>query len=797
MSTPHPTPATPHATPPGRLILATDLDGTFLAGEDQARMRLYRLVARHPGIQLVFVTGRGLEAVMPLLADPTLPDPDYVICDVGATVVEGASLRPVEPLQSDIDQRWPGEQAVASVMSRFQALVRQEVPQERRCSYFCDEDALSPGLTAAAEELGCEVLFSASRYLDILPAGVSKGSTLEAFAARLGIPKEHVLVAGDTLNDLSMYEHGFLGVCVGESEPGLLARTTGLHNVLHAQAPGCGGILEAIGHFGFLHRNDEHLKPIAKPLRGKADLVMVYHRLPYEETMVDGQKVRRRPVSPNGIIPTLLSFFGEGREGSWVAWSVHDAKQGKFEPRTTVDPERYPNLVAARVPLSKSEVDVFYKRFSKEAFWPMLHTFWERARFREEDWRVFLQVNRKFAEAAAGEAAEGATVWIHDYNLWMVPAVLRELRPDVRIAFFHHTYFPSADVFNVVPWRREILGSLLACDYIGFHIPRQVENFVDVVRGAMPAEVLERTGCAPRFLTYGCAVGLDQMSTCIEVGGRRVHLGAHPVGLDVGRIKRLLDQHQTRERIEALAAELEGQRLILSVERLDYTKGVLEKLQAYERLLERHPDLHGKTTLITICVPAAKEMTVYRQLQTQIEQAVGRINGRFSRVGWTPVQFFFRPVPFEQLLAYYAAADIMWITPLRDGLNLVAKEFVAVQGMTRRYGVLVLSEFAGAAAELKGALLTNPHDPEDLVAGILRATAMPRSEARSRLRQLFEIVRHHHVQRWGDEFLEAVAAAADHRKASTQATVSKVTPIPDQRTSAETGGAAARSVAAS
>ena len=793
-----PLPCSPHASPPGRLVLATDLDGTFLAGDDGARMRLYRLVARHPDVTLIWVTGRGLEAVMPLLGDPTLPQPDYVICDVGATVVDGSDLLPVEPLQSAIDQRWPGEQAVAQMMADFPGVVRQEVPQERRCSYFCAQDAVTPGIAEAAARQGCEVLFSASRYLDILPAGVSKGSTLENLVAHLGIAREHVLVAGDTLNDLSMYRHGFLGVCVGQSELSLLENTTGLENVLHARGPGCEGILEAIGHFGFLRQDDPHLEPGPAPRRGRADLVMVYHRLPYEEVMVDGKPLRRRPSSPNGIIPTLLSFFADGREGSWVAWSVHEARQGKFEPHTTVDPDRYPNLLAARVPLGKSEVDIFYKRFSKEAFWPMLHTFWERARFREDDWKVFLAVNRKFAEAAAAEAAEGATVWIHDYNLWMVPAALRELRPDLRIAFFHHTYFPSADVFNVVPWRREILGSLLACDYVGFHIPRQVENFVDVVRGAMPVDVVDKVACAPRFLTYGCAVGLDAMSTCIEVAGRQVHLGAHPVGLDVGRIRDLVASERGRERIEALKAGLGGRQLLLAVERLDYTKGILEKLQAYERLLEGSPELHGQVTLITICVPAAREMTIYRQLQTQIEQAVGRINGRFSRVGWTPVQFFFRPVPFEELVAYYAAAEVMWITPLRDGLNLVAKEYAAVQGITRGYGRLVLSEFAGAAAELKGALLTNPHDPADLLSVIRRAIELPRPEARARLRQMFEIVRHHDVQRWGREFLQAVDAAAGgaQRKASTSSTVRTTTTAAPQRTSTGTAGARERATTA-
>ncbi len=756
------------------MLLATDLDGTFLAGDPERRHQLYQLISLHPDIDLVFVTGRGIESVMPLLSDPTIPQPDYIICDVGATVVDGTHLQPVQPLQSVIEQNWPGEHPVQAAMNDMPGLIRQEVPQERRCSYFCSSEAVTDQIYDLAEELDCDVLYSSGRYLDFLPRGVNKGSTLKALIDYLGIDRESVLVAGDTLNDLSMYQNDFLGVCVGRSEAGLLEATADLASVFHASEAGCGGILEAVTHFNFL--SDKGIAAEVRNLHepGQSDLVIVYHRLPFEEFLESDHVKERSPKSPNGIIPTLMSFFADGKKGSWIAWSTFNDSFKGFKQRSKVDQELYPNLTASKVCLSQEEVDIFYKKFSKEAFWPTLHTFWEQATFREDHWQVFLQVNKKFAEQAAREAAENAIVWIHDYNLWMVPAFLREMRPDVTIAFFHHTYFPSADVFNVLPWRRDIVGSLLQCDFIGFHIPRQSENFLDVAQGVAPIKVLEKASCAPRFLTYGCAVGVEEMATKIEVHGREIHLGALPVGLDLARIERALENPAVQKKADQLRKDLAGNRVLLSVERLDYTKGILPKLEAYELLLSRHPELLGEITLITICVPAAKEMTIYHDLQTQIEQTVGRINGRFGRVGWTPLQFFFRSFPFEDLVAYYSVADLMWITPLRDGLNLVVKEFVATQGLTGGHGVAVLSEFAGAAAELRGAVLTNPHDPNDLVNTCFLALGMDETEATSRMREAFDVVKCYDINAWGQEFLDTIESLPGANKAAPTNTVQEI-----------------------
>ncbi len=742
------------------MLLATDLDGTLLGGSASQRSRLYQLITAHPDIRLIFVTGRGVENVLPLLSDPLIPTPDFIIADVGASVVNGRTLQPLPEIQEQIDAAWPGEHVVAAALEHISALQRQEVPQERRCSFFCEAHHIDDEVRRIVNELGCDMLFSAGRYFDVLPRGVNKGSTLQRLLEHLEARHDEVLVAGDTLNDLSMLRTGFNGVCVGKSERELLDVTRDEPYVYHARAAGAGGILEAIGHFELLSASE--LEPYLDnsdniPEKG-ADLVIVYHRLPFEEFIEDGERKRRRHASPNGIIPTLLSFFAGGRRGSWVAWSLAGRELPPLESHSVVDEERYPNLRTAHVPLSADDVDIFYKRFSKEAFWPTLHTFWERAHFDEEHWARFLEVNERFARYAADEAAENAIVWLHDYNLWMVPAYLRELRPDLRIAFFHHTYFPSADVFNVLPWRKQIVGSLLQCDYIGFHIPRQAANFVDVARGVMPVDITQRANCAPRFFTYGCALGLEEMATEIEVLGRRIGLGAHPVGLDLDRVRNVLADENIEEETRRLQAELGRTRMILSVERLDFTKGILEKLNAYERLLEQSPDLAGDITLVVVCVPAASGMAIYDELQTQIEQTVGRINGRFERIDWTPLKFFFRAVPFERLVLFYRLADVMWITPLRDGLNLVAKEYMAVQGLTDGRGVLVLSEFAGAAAELRGPILTNPHDPSDLVITIRQALEMGEEEARHRVSEAFQSISYYDLAYWSNEFMEAIEA---------------------------------------
>ncbi|HAT30762.1 MAG TPA: glucosylglycerol-phosphate synthase [Janthinobacterium sp.] len=752
------------------MVLATDLDGTLLAGTRQARRRIRDLFSGAlPDAKLVFVTGRGLESVIPLLSDPTIPVPDYIIADVGATIVHG-DLRPVEPLHHEIAAHWPGSQVVLKALAGFEHLQLQRVPQERRCSFFINEGGITPALRAAVDALGCDLLFSAGRYLDVLPRGVGKGAALRLLAAAEGFDMDAIVTAGDTLNDLSMLGAGFRGIVVGGAEPALIEKLRKTAGVYIASAEGCGGILEGLARHGALPQTT----PAAQrriDRRGGAELVMVYHRLPFDEVEEDGVLLHQRPKSPNGIIPTLLSFFAGKRTGSWVAWSLQQSRApAGFVSHVAVDAERYPNLRAARIALTEDDVDQFYKKFSKEAFWPIIFSFPDKAEFNQDHWERFLEVNRLFAEQTAREAAEGAVAWIHDYNLWMVPAFLRPLRPDLRIAFFHHTAFPSSDVFNILPWRRDIIGSLLQCDYIGFHIPRYVENFVDAVRSFAPLEMLERTACAPRFLTYGCALGVDTMATAIEVGGRQVRLGAHPVGTDVDLIASLVETPAVRQQIAGIQAYLGDVIGIVSIERLDYVKGSLEKLQAFERLLDLHPEMAGRVTLLNIITPAAAGMEIYDSLRIEVDRIAGRINGRFSTLEWVPVRYFYRSLPFDEVIAHYAACDIAWITPLRDGLNLVAKEFIATKKALGKSGVLILSEFAGAAVELHGALLTNPYDAHSMTNTLYQALTMGPDESAYRTERMAAVVAEHDVARWGEDFLAAVGdeplAAAPQRAAA-------------------------------
>ncbi|MEX5728202.1 glucosylglycerol-phosphate synthase [Rhodovulum iodosum] len=488
-----------------------------------------------------------------------------------------------------------------------------------------------------------------------------------------------------------------------------------------------------------------------------SNLVIVYHRQPYEEVEVDGKTEFRENKSPNGIVPTLKSFFGRFESGAWVAWKQADDPANPEFDRVIEIEDAYGKYTVSRLPLTAEQVSSFYHVTSKEAFWPILHSFKERYNYDPVDWPTFREVNWAFAEAAANEAAEGAVVWVHDYNLWLVPGYLRTMRPDLKISFFHHTPFPSADMFNVLPWRKEILESLLTCDVVGFHIPRYANNFVSAARSLLDVAVTRREPVAPDLASEVTALSERSVPTELDFDGHKIIVQSSPVGVDTDYVESIAARPETAKRAAEIRADLGGAQMILSVGRTDYTKGGIEQLLSYERLLEARPDLRGKLRLMHVSVPANRNMTVYENIQTDIEQLAGRINGHFGSLEWQPIALISRAIPFDDLVAYYRAADVAWITPLADGMNLVCKEFCAAR--TDGDGVLVLSEFAGAAVEMGSALLTNPFSNRSMDSAIAQALDMEEAERRDRMAALHEIVRRHDVRFWAEDQMRALAPA--------------------------------------
>ncbi|MBX3174461.1 MAG: glucosylglycerol-phosphate synthase [Gemmatimonadaceae bacterium] len=488
-----------------------------------------------------------------------------------------------------------------------------------------------------------------------------------------------------------------------------------------------------------------------------SELVVVYHRQPFERAIVDGKEVLRSHRSPNGIVPTLRGFFQYFDSGTWVAWTeVPKAKAGKVIANEAVEfaGERY-NV--AQLGLTKEQVTSFYKVTSKAALWPILHSFVDKFDYDAADWTTFREVNQLFANATCEVASEGATVWVHDYNLWLVPKLIREQRPDLTIAFFHHTPFPSSDVFGVLPWRTEITESLLACDRVGFHIPRYAENFASVARAFGGAVTAGRQPVHERLRPEGWALQESSAVGELQWNGRTIKVDVVPLGVDVPKIEETVNGPVAQARAAEIRAQSGVETILFAVSRVDYTKGTVELLDAYARLLQRRPELVGKVKLFVVCVPPAPGMRIYDEIQATIEQRVGAINGKYSTLNWIPIVLFAQPLGFDELMAWYHAADICWVTPLRDGLNLVAKEFIAAnKGEDAR---LVLSEFTGAAVELEAAILMHPYSARSMDRAIDEALDMPSAEARERMKRLWKATEHHDLSWWTNEMLERFGVA--------------------------------------
>ena len=392
--------------------------------------------------------------------------------------------------------------------------------------------------------------------------------------------------------------------------------------------------------------------------------------------------------------------------------------------------------------LRERDVELYYHGLANRTLWPLCHSLLGRTEIRRDFWAAYQRVNRKFAGCLLGEAGPGDLVWVHDYHLMLVPAMLRERGFSGPVGFFLHIPFPPWELFRVLPWREALLEGLLGADVVAFQTRAYWESFLESVR---------------RLL--GCPVEGAE----IHWRGRQVRVRWAPISIDTAYFEGLAGSAQTRQRVRRLRAGLNGYRVVLGVDRLDYTKGIPERLAAVELLLERHPEYHQRLAFIQVAVPSRTGLRHYRLLKRQIERMVGRINGRFCEGSWTPVRYLYRALPQEVLAAYYALADVALVTPLRDGMNLVAKEYVACRPEGGG-GVLVLSEFAGAAVELEGALRVNPHDVCGVAEALHQALSLGAAEQERRVGAMKRHLRARDVRRWAAALLAELEAQRPRRR---------------------------------
>jgi trehalose 6-phosphate synthase len=457
----------------------------------------------------------------------------------------------------------------------------------------------------------------------------------------------------------------------------------------------------------------------------QADFVVVANRLPVDlERLPDGTENWKR--SPGGLV-TALEPMLRSREGAWVGWpGLADAEAEPFEED---------GLWLHPVMLSAEDVENYYEGFSNDTLWPLYHDVVAPPSYHRHWWQAYIRVNERFAAAAADVAADGATVWVQDYQLQLVPGMLRELRPDLRIGFFLHIPFPPAELFIQLPWREQIVRGLLGADLVGFHTPGGAGNFRKLAVRLAGAET-------------------DPERDEVTFEERVVRFGAFPISIDSRALNEMSRRPDVIERAAAIRHELgDPRRMVLGVDRLDYTKGINVRLRAFEELLH-DGTISDDTVFLQIATPSRERVEHYIRLRGEIEQTVGRINGDHASIGRPPVHYLHQSMPREELTAFYLAADVMLVTPLRDGMNLVAKEYVACRHDDG--GVLVLSEFTGAALELTTALLVNPHDTDGVKAAVARALTLPEADARERMHAMREQVLEHDVDRWARGFLDAL-----------------------------------------
>jgi trehalose 6-phosphate synthase/phosphatase len=466
--------------------------------------------------------------------------------------------------------------------------------------------------------------------------------------------------------------------------------------------------------------------------------IIISNRLPLQ-LKINNSSLEATP-SVGGLATGMKSVHRDGN-GIWIGWSgLTEEEIPESMEDEVIEACRKEQCVP--VALDQEDVDGFYYGFSNRTIWPLFHYFMEFAEFEKQNWKTYKSVNEKFAKVVLEQLEEGDTVWVHDYQLMLLPQLIKKERPDTRIGFFLHIPFPSYEIFRTLPWRKEILKGLLGSDLIGFHTYDYERHFLSSVS---------------RILR------LDVNFNEILLGDRLVTVNSYPMGIDYSKFENAALEHQKQKgkeqselqrRLDLHMDATPDAKMILSIDRLDYTKGIANRLRAYEYFLEKYPNYKERVRLVMLAVPSRSDVPQYQKLKKEVDELVGRINGKFATVSWTPIWYFFRSMPFANLIDLYTSCDIALLTPIRDGMNLVAKEYIATR--TDKTGVLILSEMTGAALEMNEALLINPNNFEEIAETLKEAIEMPEEEQIQRNTQMQKRLKRYNVEKWSADFLEAL-----------------------------------------
>jgi trehalose 6-phosphate synthase len=726
------------------LGLVVDLDGTlipFAERPDLARpppdlVDFLDALASAPGISLAIVSGRPRPEIEQFFGGTRSL---LLAAEHGAFLRGDGTWRPLLDIDvSEIDDlhealadlalRHPGalvERKTGSVAFHF-----RRVP--RRLSAVLRIEVEAAAQTWLLSHPGYETM-PGVEVLEVRPAAARKSAAVPWIRGKAG-PQARIVAFGDDVTDEDMFDvlgPGDEGVLVAPS----VQRPTAARWILDGPA-------EVIRFLGWLRdaRGDGAPPPpvlpraLARPAPAAAraatpGLLAISNRLPALPREGSAEEDRKRPVG--GLVSALEPVLA-AREGLWLGWS------GEATPGTAFGPVQLtentsPALAAIDLPAKACQN--YYGGFCNRALWPLFHTLPGRVRFLDAEWRAYEEVNGRFAAAAADLVAPDCAVWVHDFHLLLVASELKRRGHRGPLGLFLHVPFPGADLFRLIPWADRLLEGILEFDLVGVQTSYDVRNFLQVVGALSPATVSD---------------------DAVEHRGRRVRVLAFPIGIIPETFEPPAEPDESEE-ATALLDSVEGRRLVLGVDRLDYTKGIGERIEAFGRMLELFPEWRGNVAYVQISVPSRADVLEYKEQRTRIEAAVGRINGEFGEAHWTPVRYLYRSYRHAMLSRFYRAADVCLVTPLRDGMNLVAKEFVAAQE-PERPGVLVLSRFAGAALELEDAVLTNPFHKDGMARDIDRALRMPLAERRERHARLAAAVHRTTATSWAQSFVAALEA---------------------------------------